>query len=57
MPSPNCYSGPPQYDIMKRGDQWEAFFGDGQSKVSGLESATPERNPQVQSEAQGRLAT
>jgi hypothetical protein len=42
---------------MKRSDQREAFFGDGQPKVSGLGSATRERNRQAQSEAQSRLAT
>jgi hypothetical protein len=45
------------YDVMNRGDQGEAFFGDGQPRVSGPVSATGERNRQVQSEAQGRLET
>jgi len=45
------------YDVMNRGDQRRAFFGDGQSRAFDLVSATGERNRQVQSEAQGRPET
>jgi hypothetical protein len=43
------------YDVMSRGDQREALFGDEQRRVSGPVSATVERNRQLQSEAQGKL--
>ena len=43
------------YDVMNRSDRREAFFGDGQPRVSGPVSATGERNRQVQSEAQETL--
>jgi hypothetical protein len=45
------------YDVMKRGEQREALFGNGKPRVSGLVSATGERNWQAQSEAQGVLET
>ena len=45
------------YDVIIRGDQREALFGDGQPRVSGLVSATGERNRQVQSKAHDRLET
>ena len=45
------------YDLMDRGNPWEALFGDGQPRVRGLMSATIGRNRQVQSEPQGMLKT
>ena len=45
------------YDLMNRGDQREAFFGDGQPRLPDPVFATGERNRQVQSATQSSLET
>jgi len=58
MPRKLCIQYPGVlYDVVNRGDQREAFFGDGQARVSGLVSATGERNRQVQLMAHRKLET
>jgi hypothetical protein len=45
------------YDVMDRGGQREALFGDGQLRGLARSLSQGERNRQMQSEAEGRLET